>query len=159
MIYNTASHRNFRRTGGLLLLCAMSFTSMTFAQERDRVRDCDLDRDSNRFTIVERGTVIPVRTDEAIDVERSDYRIYKGIVDKDVRGDDGRLAIPRGSEVELIIRTNSPNDLIIDLESVVANGQRYAIKTDAKRIESQPDEPGGRYCWSDYWRPRPRPCG
>ena len=56
-------------------------------------------------------------------------RVY---VDQDVRGDDGRLAIPRGSEVELIIRTTSANDLIIDLESVVANRQRYAIKTDAK---------------------------
>jgi hypothetical protein len=73
-------------------------------------------------------------------VERSDYRIYNGIVDRDVRGDDGRLAIPRGSKVELIVRTNSQNDLIIDLESVVANGQRYAIKTDAKRIESQPND-------------------
>jgi hypothetical protein len=61
-------------------------------------------------------------------------------VDKDIRGDDGRLAIPRDSQVELIVRATSDNNLVIDLESVVANGQRYALKTDGKRIESQRDD-------------------
>jgi hypothetical protein len=31
------------------------------------------------------------------------------------------------------------NDLILDLESVVVDGQRYAIRTDPNRIESEPD--------------------
>jgi hypothetical protein len=55
-------------------------------------------------------------------------------------GDDGRLTIPLGSEVELIVRATADNTLVIDLESVVPNGQRYAIKTDAKRIDSQRDD-------------------
>jgi len=50
------------------------------------------------------------------------------------------LAIPRGSDVELIVRTTRDNDLIIDIESVTARGQRYAIKTDPKRIESDRDD-------------------
>jgi hypothetical protein len=113
---------------------------MAYPQDRDRSRDRDRNRDSETFTVLERGTVIPVRTNEAIDVEKSDNRVYTGVVDRDVRGDDERLAIPRGSEVELIVRATANNDLIIDIESVVANGKRYAIKTDPKRIESQREE-------------------
>ena len=32
------------------------------------------------------------------------------------------------------------NDLILDLESVTVNGQRYAIRTDATRVESRRDD-------------------
>jgi len=122
------------------VVLALCFSPIASAQNRDRNPDRERNRDSETFTILERGTVIPVRTSEAIDVERSDNRIYTGVVDREVRGDDGRLAIPRASEVELIVRTTSDNTLVIDLESVVANGQRYAIKTDTKRIESQRDD-------------------
>jgi hypothetical protein len=83
--------------------------------------------------------MITVRPNEAIDVERKSNRVYYGTVDQDVRGQNGRLAIPRGSAAELIVRVARDNDLILDLESVVVNGQRYAIPTDVNRIESQPD--------------------
>jgi len=83
--------------------------------------------------------LIPVRTNEAIEVERKDNRVYNGIVDQDVRGDKGHIAIPRGSSAELIVRVGRDNDLILDLESVVVNGQRYAIKADSTRVESQRD--------------------
>ena len=140
MINRPAFHRNLRVPGWLFVVLALCLSPIASAQNRDKNRDRDRSRDSETFTILERGTVIPVRTNEAIDVEKSDSRIYAGIVDKDIRGDDGRLAIPRDSQVELIVRTTSDNNLVIDLESVVANGQRYAIKTDAKRIESQRDD-------------------
>jgi hypothetical protein len=65
--------------------------------------------------------------------------VYYGIVDQDVRGGNGRIAIPRGSNAELIVRVARDNDLILDLESVVVNGQRYAIRTDPNRVESQRD--------------------
>jgi len=90
-------------------------------------------------TRLQAGTVIPVRTNTAIDVERRDNRVYYGIVDQDVRGENGRLAIPRGSSAELIVRVAPDNDLILDLESVVVNGQRYAIASDPNRVESQRD--------------------
>jgi hypothetical protein len=88
---------------------------------------------------LEPGTVIAVRTQDWINVERRDNRVYTGIVDQDVRGENGRLAIPRGSAAELIVRVAPDNDLILDLESVVVNGQRYAIRTDPNRFESQRD--------------------
>jgi len=91
------------------------------------------------YTRLEPGTVIPVRTNDRIDVERSDNRVYYGTVDQDVRGDNGHLAIPRGASAELIVRVAQDNDLILDLESVVVNGKRYAVRSDANRMESQRD--------------------
>ena len=38
--------------------------------------------------------------------------------------------------MELIVRRARDNDLILDIESVTAYGQRYAIETQAERIES-----------------------
>jgi hypothetical protein len=55
-------------------------------------------------------------------------------VDRDVRGTDGRVAIPRGSAVELIVRGSQRGDLLLDMESVVVNGQRYAVRTDPNRV-------------------------
>jgi hypothetical protein len=124
--------------GVAALLVALSLLPAAFAQDRDRDRDRD-DRDRDRVTRIEPGTVIAVRNNESIDVERKDNRVYRGIVDQDVRGENGRLAIPRGSAVEMIVRVAPDNDLVIDLESVNVNGQRYAIQTEANRQESQRD--------------------
>src|SRR4051794_32249111 len=90
-----------RVTGGLLMVVALTLSPIASSQDRDRDRERGTNRDAATFTTLERGTVIPVRTNEAVDVERRDNRVYTGIVDQDVRGDDGRLAIPRGAEVEL----------------------------------------------------------
>ena len=86
------------------------------------------------------GTTISVRTNDTIDVDRQDNRVYTGIVDQDVRGSEGRILIPRRSPVELFVRLARDNDLILDLESVVANGVRYAVKTDPNRVESRRDD-------------------
>ncbi len=118
-------------------LLAASLCLLPVISAQDRYEDRD--RARTDVTRVEPGTVIPVRTNELIDADRQDYRTYTGIVDRDVRGDNGRLAIPRGSTVELMVRVARDNDLILDLESVVVNGQRYGIRTDATRIESQRD--------------------
>jgi hypothetical protein len=118
-------------------LFAMLVSSPLSAQDRDRVGDRDWDANRGIFTRLEPGTVVPIRTNQAIDVERRSNRVYYGTVDQDVRGDNGRLAIPRGTMAEMIVRVARDNDLILDLESVVVNGQRYAIKTDPNRVESQ----------------------
>jgi hypothetical protein len=73
------------------------------------------------------GTTVAVRTNEPIDVNTADGRVFTGVVDQDVIDGNGRLAIPRGSSVELMIRRAPNNELALDLESVVVNGQRYAI--------------------------------
>lgn len=120
----------------ILTLCVPA----ALAQDRDRDRDRDRDHDRDRITRIEPGTQIAVRTNETIDVARRDNRVYTGTVDQDVRGEGGRLAIPRGSTVELVVRVAPDNDLILDLDSVVVNGQRYAVKADANRVESRRDD-------------------
>jgi hypothetical protein len=102
-------------------------------------RNGNWDQGRGMYTRLSPGTVIPIRVNDAIDVNRSDNRVYYGTVDQDVRGDNGRVAVPRGSNAELMVRVARDNDLILDLESVVVNGQRYAIKSDPNRVESQRD--------------------
>ena len=121
----------------MAVVLSLSILPAVLAQDRDRGYDRDRD---DRITRLEPGTLIAVRTNEGIDAEKGDNRVYTGIVDQDVRGDNGRLAIPRGSRVELICRVEPDNDLIIDLESVNVNGNRYAIRTNAARAESRRDD-------------------
>jgi len=141
MLYKPVVQTIFRRLslgiGGAVLLLSLGLLPSASAQDRDRFGNRDQYRD--RFTRLEPGTVVAVRTQDWINVERRDNRVYTGIVDQDVRGENGRLAIPRGSTAELIVRVAPDNDLILDLESVTVNGQRYAIKTDPNRFESQRD--------------------
>lgn len=63
------------------------------------------------MTRIDRGTVIPVRTTNTIDSDRADDQVYFGRVADDVRGEDGRLAIPAGSHVELMVRVE-PDRLV-----------------------------------------------
>ena len=79
------------------------------------------------MNMIEAGSDVSVRTNEGIDVSRSDGRVFSGTVDRDVIDSNGRLAIPRGSVVEMIVRSTSNQELILDLESVTVNGQRYAV--------------------------------
>lgn len=119
--------------GALAFLGALAIAPSATCQSRDR------DQRDDRVTRIEAGTNMQVRTTDAIDAERLDNRVYYGVVDQDVRGDNGRLAIPRGSRVEMIVRVMRDNDLVLDLESVDVNGQRYAIQTDKNHVEAQRD--------------------
>jgi len=128
----------------LLLSTAFLLAFPCSAQDRDRDRDRDRwsgnwDANRNMYTRLEPGIQIPVRTKEPIDINRTDNRVFNGTVDADIRGDNGRIAIPRGSNAELMVRVARDNDLILDLESVVVNGQRYAIRTDPNHVEHQRD--------------------
>src|SRR5258706_10638211 len=125
-----------RFLSGVTLASALFVTPIIQAQNRDRDYDRDRRYEGDRITRILPGTNVTVRTDSTIDVERRDNRVYTGIVEQDVRGDDGRLAIPRGSTVELIVRVARDNDLILDVESIVAHGERYAVSTQANRLES-----------------------
>jgi hypothetical protein len=143
-IRNGSGVQRFRLSRGIIgpvaVVIALSILPALLAQDRDSDRYRDRDRDRDRITRIEPGTIIAVRNNDTIDVDRRDNQVYRGIVDQDVRGDDGRLAIPRGSDVELIVRVEQDNDLIIDLESVRVNGNRYAIKTEPNRQAAQRDD-------------------
>jgi hypothetical protein len=77
------------------------------------------------------GASIAVRINQTIDARQSDGRVFTGVVYEDVTDSNGNVAIPRGSDVELIVRNVSSNEMVLDLESVTANGQRYSLAADA----------------------------
>lgn len=131
--------RNYR-TAQLIGTAAVALgLCIPMAIAQDRGRD-NQDRDRDKMTRIEPGTRIVVRTNDAIDVDRGNDRIYRGVVDQEVRGENDRVAIPRGAGVELKVRVAADNDLILDLESITVNGERYALKADADRVEAKRDD-------------------
>jgi hypothetical protein len=120
-----------RLLAGAAVVAAMSMIPAASAQDRER--------EAYRLTRIEPGTNLAVRTTEPIDVDRRDNRVFRGVVEQDVRGENGRLAIPRGAPVDLVVRVAPDNDLIIDIGSVMVEGQRYAVRTDTNRVESDRD--------------------
>lgn len=82
------------------------------------------------------GTTIPVRTNERIDAKKSDGRIFSGVVSADVLNADGVVAIPRGSEAELLVRSAGSRVLVLDLESLTVNGRQYDVSAGVDRIGS-----------------------
>jgi hypothetical protein len=137
-------------TAGLALIAALAVPQLMNAQSPyDRNRNDQYDRNRYdpyeardpyaRLPRIEAGTYVTVRTRQPIDTDRRDGRVFGGTVDRDVWDDNGRLAmpaIPRGSSVEMIVRTERDGDLILDLESVVVGGQRYAVDATPNRVEA-----------------------
>src|SRR3954470_14366946 len=77
---------------------------------------------------IEGGTQITVRTTENIDQRSLEDRVFAGEVAEDVMDTSGRVAIPRGSPVELVVRDERDGDMVLDLDSVVINGQRFGVR-------------------------------
>jgi hypothetical protein len=74
------------------------------------------------------GTQIQVQSDDPVILAHWDRgRIYPAHVASDVYSPDGNLAIPRGARCEMIVRQVSPGQLVLDLESVTVEGQRYVM--------------------------------
>jgi hypothetical protein len=137
--------RTYTRLLGGLFAVAFSITPAIYAQDQGRYRDGDRyndrDRDYDRGAVqrVDPGTTIPVRVNQAIDIDKGDNRVYTGTVEQDVRGEGGRVVIPRGSQAQMMVRYARDNDLNLDLEAIIVNGQRYGVRSDRQHIESQKD--------------------
>ena len=137
-------------TAGVALIAALAVPQLVRAQspyDRNRYDQYDRNRYDPyeardpyaRLQRIEAGTYVTVRTRQGIDTDRRDGRVFGGTVDRDVWDDNGRLAIPaipRGSSVEMIVRTGRDGDLILDLDSVVVGGQRYAVDATPNRVEA-----------------------
>src|SRR6267143_1023042 len=70
------------------------------------------------------GTTIKVRTNEAIKPS-SEGQGFSGVVDQDVIGSNGKVVIPKGSHAALMVKRLANKDVVLDLDSVTVNGQRY----------------------------------
>jgi hypothetical protein len=76
---------------------------------------------------IDPGTTVRLRTNEPISVNRVDGQVFTAVVDQDVLDANGRLVVPRGSTAELVVRTTQNNQLAVDIDSIVVNGQRYGL--------------------------------
>ena len=93
---------------------------------------------------VRAGREITIRTSESIDARSpSDSRIYRGVVERDVRSEDGRVMIPSGSNAELILRNSTKDEVVLDLESIDVHGQRYAVSTQDESVQTEGREKQG----------------
>ena len=99
----------------LALMCgALGLTTAVFAEEyRDRIPE---------------GTQIEVRTDQSIRVkDKNDGRVYTATVSRDVFDQDGKLAIPRGAQAELVVRDIGNHEIALDMDALVVHDHRYLI--------------------------------
>lgn len=78
--------------------------------------------------VVPSGTTVTIRTNDKIELHgSSDGRVYTAVVDQDVLNQDGRVAIPRGANAELVVKNVGRDDMALDLDSVTVNGRRYIV--------------------------------
>ena len=86
---------------------------------------------------IEAGTTISVRTNETISADDSDGRVFSGSVDRDVRNRNGRVVVPRGSDVELVVKDTSNDELVLDLEAITVNNLRYTVNAEDSITQSE----------------------
>ena len=76
------------------------------------------------------GTVVAVRTDTSINAsDTGNGRVYPGVVARDVYDANNTVIIPRGSDVELMVRDTGNHTLCLDLDAIVIRGKRYSVLT------------------------------
>ena len=87
-------------------------------------------------TTIPNGTELSVRTNEAIDSKTASVgQTFSAVIAADVVDSSGAVAIPKGSDAQLIIRSTSgggitsASDLVLDVDSVTVSGTRYLIST------------------------------
>jgi hypothetical protein len=86
--------------------------------------------------IIPNGTEFSIRSNEAIDSKTATVgQHFLAVVERDILDSTGALAIPKGSDAQLVIRstagssTTNTSDLVLDVDSVTVNGLRYIVST------------------------------
>jgi Protein of unknown function (DUF3011) len=76
------------------------------------------------------GTQLAVRTNENIDsAQASVGQTFSGVMTEDVRDGSGATAVPKGSDVRLVIRSAEGSNLVLDIDSITVGGQQYQVST------------------------------
>lgn len=83
------------------------------------------------------GATIRIRNNEAINSETATAgQIFSGVVAEEVRDRDGQVAIPKGSDAALVVRSaedqgklQGRSELVLDVASVTVGGRKYLMET------------------------------
>ena len=82
------------------------------------------------YATIPNGTQLAIRTNEVIDSATSAAgQRFSAQMYADVPDSSGAIVIPRGSDVELVIRSTAGSDLVLDIDTLVVAGQRYVVST------------------------------
>jgi hypothetical protein len=92
---------------------------------------------SSRTRMLPVGTEIPVRNEETIDSRRAvEGQLFAAEMVRDVKDADGAVVVPRGANVQIVIKSSArgghfhgTSDLVLDLQSVSIDGQQYRLDT------------------------------
>jgi hypothetical protein len=95
--------------------------------------------------VIPSGTQIALRTNERIDSKDVvEGQTFSAQISEDIRGNDGSIAIPRGSDATLITRRLEGNgDITLDVDSISVAGRRYRVSTADQELENKRDGVGG----------------
>ncbi len=113
--------------GCAAMIAALSFAPMLAAQEYGH----------EHMTQIEPGTLVGVQLNQTIHANGATNEVYTGTVVQDVIGGNGRLAIPRGSQVNLRVRSTREGNLVLNVDSVSLHGREYALPTSSQNMEGQ----------------------
>ena len=91
------------------------------------------------------GTEVALRTNQRIDSrDVVEGQTFSAQVSQDIRDTDGSIAIPRGSDANLITRRLEGNgDITLDVQSISVGGRRYLVSTSDQELENRRDGVGG----------------
>ena len=86
---------------------------------------------------IDAGTTIQVRTNGRISADDADGRVFSGTVVQDVKDKKDNIEIPKGSDVELIVRGIATEEFALDLDSITINGNRYGVSDEGDRPQKK----------------------
>lgn len=87
--------------------------------------------------VLPEGTKVAVRTEETIDSAKAvEGQTFAAEMADDVLDANGEIAVPRGANAQIVIRSASKggrfkgtSDLVLDLQSIAVGGQEYTVST------------------------------
>ncbi|MDP9053073.1 MAG: hypothetical protein M3N93_02030, partial [Acidobacteriota bacterium] len=91
----------------------------------------------DEFRTIPAGSTLEVRNNSSIDSETAQPgQTYSGVVARSVEDTEGRVAIPRGANATLVVRSASGqgtlqgrSGLVVDVSSVEVGGRHYRLET------------------------------
>lgn len=126
----------FKENGILVRYSKNDIDSIQFGPEHSSETDENRPRNGSvrKGPVIPAGTEIAIRINGTIDSKNPGYdQTFSGQVAEAVRDGSGQIVLPRSSEAQLTIKQASGSgtagapDLIIDLEALTRNGQRYTV--------------------------------
>ena len=112
--------------------------------DRSRYDAACSDQGSSEQIALTAGTEISVRTIDRIDSkDAKEGQFFAAEIAEDVRGADGAVAIPRGSDASLVMRRLDQNgELTLDVDSISVGGRRMRVSTTDQEAGNRADGVG-----------------